>query len=214
MTFSSDPSKTSTLRLAVLILAAGEGSRLGGYPKALLKKESGSLLRRLIESSQDFAPIETLVVTGFYSDEIEGEIQSIQQNVLSPITWVRNANAAAGQSTSVRLGLESLKSDYDLVLIALSDQPNIGTSEIKSLLEQFSQHSSQYEIVLPVVNGQRGNPVLFSREVIQKILEIPGMACRPYMDQHPQLVKTYETDDDAYILDVDTHDDIQKLGLN
>jgi len=40
------------------------------------------------------------------------------------------------------------------------------------------------------------------------------MVCRTYMDQYPELVKTYATDHDAYILDVDTQDDIQKLGLN
>jgi len=34
------------------------------------------------------------------------------------------------------------------------------------------------------------------------------------MDQHSELVKSYATENDAYILDVDTQDDIQKLGLN
>ena len=44
------------LRLAVLILAAGEGSRLGGYPKALLQKEGNSLLSRLCKSLHAHSP--------------------------------------------------------------------------------------------------------------------------------------------------------------
>jgi molybdenum cofactor cytidylyltransferase/nicotine blue oxidoreductase len=99
-------------------------------------------------------------------------------------------------------------------LIALCDQPNIGEQEIELLLGQFKQRAANQEIILPLVNGQRGNPVLFSRGVIQKILEIPGMVCRAYMDDHSELVKGYVTENDAFILDVDTQDDIQKLGLN
>jgi molybdenum cofactor cytidylyltransferase/nicotine blue oxidoreductase len=214
MTLSSNPSKNPKLRLAIMILAAGEGSRLGGYPKALLKKDGSSLLKRFIQSAQDCNPIEILVVTGFYSDEIEAEIQSIQKGMQSSVAWIRNPNPRLGQSSSVRLGLESLQSDYDALLIALCDQPNVGTLEIESLIKQFNQRTAEQEIVLPIVNGQRGNPVVFSRGAIQSVLAVPGMVCRAYMDQHPELVKTMATDNLAYVLDADTQDDVQKLGLN
>ena len=114
----------------------------------------------------------------------------------------------------MRLGIESVKSQYDVLLIALCDQPNIGKQEIESLLEQFKQRFTEQEIILPMVNGQRGNPVLFSRAEIQKILAIPNMVCRPYMDNHPELVKIFLTDNQAYLQDVDTQVDIQKLGID
>ena len=214
MTLSGNPSNYPNLRLAILILAAGEGSRLGGYPKALLKKDGSTLLKRLIHSTQGFDLVETLVVTGFYSSEIEAEIQSIQKSVKNSITWIKNPSPEVGQSSSVRLGLESLQSDYDVLLIALCDQPNVGKQEIESLLEQFNQRAPNQEIVLPIVNRQRGNPVLFSKEVIQRVLAMPGMVCRPYMDKHPELVKAFDTNNYAYTLDADTQDDIQKLGLD
>jgi len=217
MTVLSETLQSPTLRLAILILAAGEGSRLGGYPKGLLKKDGNSLLKHFIHSVQSLSPVEMLAVTGFYSEEIEAEIQSIQKNIQnthSPITWVRNPNPEAGQSSSVRLGLESLQSDYDVLLIALCDQPNVGASEIEVLLNQFHQRTQHQEIIMPMVNGQRGNPVLFSKAVIQSVLAIPGMVCRPYMDQHPELVKTVASDNQAYLQDVDTQADIQNLGLD
>ena len=213
MSVSSESSQNTKVRLAFLILAAGEGSRLGGHPKALLKKGGSSLLERFIHSIQEFKAVETLVVTGFYSDEIEAEIHSIQKGVKNSITWIRNPNPDSGQSSSVRLGLESLQSDYDVLLIALCDQPKVGLQEIESLLEQFNQREPNQKIVLPMVNGQRGNPVLFSKEVIQRVLAIPGMVCRPYMDKHPELVKAFDTSNNAFILDADTLDDIQMLGL-
>ncbi len=214
MTISGESFKNPKLRLAVLLLAAGEGSRLGGFPKALLKKEGESLLSRLLQSIQKFNPVETLVVTGFYADAIEVEINSIRQKTHSSIAIVKNPNPEEGQSSSVRLGLESLKSDYDVLLVALCDQTNISVSEIEAMLAQFNQVGFNKEIVLPMVNGSRGNPVLFSKKVIEEILATPGMVCRPFMDKHPELVKLFETNNQAYLLDVDTQADIQKLGLD
>lgn len=214
MTISGESFKNPKLRLAILLLAAGEGSRLGGLPKALLKKEGKSLLSRFLQSIQKLNPVETLVVTGFYTEAIEVEINSIKQKTGNSIASIKNPNPELGQSSSVRLGLESLKSDYDVLLVALCDQPNIGVSEIEALLEQFNPAGFNKEIVLPMVNGSRGNPVLFSKRVIEKILATPGMVCRPFMDQHPELVKVFETNNQAYLLDVDTRADIQKLGLD
>lgn len=214
MTVSGESSKSPNLRLAILILAAGEGSRLGGYPKALLKKDGDSLLKYFVQSIQTLEPLETLIVTGFYSDQIEAEIKLIKQFVASPITWVKNLQPELGQASSVRLGLESLRSDYDVLTIALCDQPSIASTEIEALLGQFNQRAANQEIILPMVNGQRGNPVLFSRGVINQILSIPGMVCRPYMNEHPGLVKSFTTDNKAYLMDVDTQSDIQKLGLD
>ena len=214
MSISGESFKIPNLRLAILILAAGEGSRLGGYPKALLKKGGDSLLKRFIQSTQSFDPIETLVVTGFYSDQIEAEIKLLKQAVANPITWAKNLQPELGQASSVRLGLESLKSDYEVLLIALCDQPDIASTEIEALLWQCNQRGANQEVVLPMVDGRRGNPVLFSKPIIEKILAIPGMVCRPYMDLHPELVKTFVTDNQAFVMDVDTQSDIEKLGLD
>jgi len=212
MTLTGKSSQNSHLRLAILLLAAGEGIRLGGHPKALLKKDGKTLLRSFFACAQEVIPIEVVIVTGFYAQSIEAEIESCHALNL-PIHVVRNTNPQEGQASSVRLGLEALKSDYDVLLVCLSDQPHIGSSEIQMLLEQFDQRDADEEIVLPQVNGQRGNPVLFSKKAVQDILLIPGMVCRHYMDQHPAKVKIYETDRTAFILDVDTEVDIQKLGI-
>jgi molybdenum cofactor cytidylyltransferase/nicotine blue oxidoreductase len=214
MTISGESIKNPKLRLAILLLAAGEGSRLGGFPKALLKKDGESLLSRFIQSVQKLNPVETLVITGFYADAIEAEINIIKQGTNGSIAIVKNLNPEEGQSSSVRLGLESLKSDYDVLLIALCDQPNIGVSEIEALLEQFNQTGFNKEIVLPMVNGNRGNPVLFSKKVIEEILATPKMVCRSFMDKHPELVKVFEANNQAYLLDADTQADILKLGLD
>ena len=214
MIISSQPLKPPNLRLAILVLAAGEGSRLGGFPKALLEQGGVSLLERFCKVAQQFSPVEILVVTGFYSNQIQQEILSFKQDLQAPINWINNSHPELGQSSSVRLGLESLKNHYDALLIALCDQPNIDAPELSELLWQFGDRVAGQEIVVPIFDGQRGNPVVFSKMVIEKILAIPGMVCRPYMDQHPELVKQFTSNTQAYVLDVDIEEDIQKLGLD
>jgi molybdenum cofactor cytidylyltransferase/nicotine blue oxidoreductase len=213
MTSLGKQSGSANLRLAVLLLAAGEGSRLGLTPKALLQKDDQSLLSHFCQAISTFAPTEFIVVTGFYADAIESELLKLKKNLSLPINYVRNSHPELGQASSVRLGLEALKSDYDVLLLALCDQPLVGAIEIDALLRQFEQRSQQKEIILPMVGEQRGNPVVFSDKVIADILAIPNMVCRPFMDQHPELVQIFATDNSAYIADVDTEADLSEFNL-
>jgi CTP:molybdopterin cytidylyltransferase MocA len=208
MTKLSKSAKSAQLRLAVLFLAAGQGSRLGGFPKALLKKNGVTLLQSFCSSLETLSPIEI----GYHAQAIEDALASIDISQL-PLRMIRNPHPESGQASSIRLGLEALQSNYDVLLIALCDQPNVGANEITLLLEQFVSRETAHEIVLPMVNGQRGNPVVFSKKVIDQILKTPGMVCRPYMDQHPELVEIMNTEQQAFILDVDTEEGIQATGL-
>ncbi len=205
--------KPSDLRLAIVLLAAGEGSRMGSIPKALLKKDGISFLEKFCVSVKALHPVKFVAITGFHAQVIEQELTRLSKLLDQSITIVHNPNASAGQASSVRLALESLGGSYDVVAMCLSDQPNIGEAELMHLLAQFGECSSNQKIVMPMVGATRGNPVLFSRESVEEMLALPGMVCRAYMDQHPEKVKILNSDNEAYILDVDTDSDIQKLGI-
>lgn len=206
--------QTPTLRLAVLLLAAGEGSRLGGHPKALLRREGQTLLERFSKAIQGFNPVECIVVTGFYAQAIESELAKVSLSLTYPIMPIRNAAPEKGQPSSVRLGLESLQSAFDVLLVALSDQPQIGEQEIVELLEEFSQRNLGEEIVMPMVHGQRGNPILFSRAAVLNTLKEAELVCRTYMDANPEQVRIMETQNSAFVLDIDTPEDIHRHKLS
>jgi len=209
----SSTGKSSNLNLAIVLLAAGQGSRLGSIPKALLRKDGKTLLELFCHTVKPLKPLECMVVTGFHADAIEAELAKHAKALALPMTVVRNHHPEQGQRSSVRLALESLHSQFDVLAVCLSDQPNISNQDLTLLLEQFAAREPGKEILLPQVNGQRGNPVLFSRKAVESILTIPKMVCRLYMDQNPNLVKIFETDQLAFIQDVDTDTDIQKLGI-
>ena len=206
-------SESPNLRLAILMLAAGQGSRMGSFPKALLKKSDQSLLKRFCMAAQELNPVELVLVTGFHAPVIEEHLQSFNGELDFSLKVIRNSQPEKGQASSVRLGLEAITKNYDVLLVALSDQPDIGGAEIIALLDEYQNKSADQEIILPIVDGQRGNPVLFSKKAIEAILEIPGMVCRPYMDSHSQQVRRLVTNNKAYLVDVDTEDDIQRQDL-
>jgi molybdenum cofactor cytidylyltransferase len=209
-----DSTPSDPLRLAVLLLAAGQGSRLGSHPKALLKRGGVTLLKRLLDAVQPINPVEFITVTGFHGDAIEEALAQMHSPFSQSIRLLRNPNPEVGQASSVRLGIEALQSNFDVLLIALSDQPAITTVELSQLLSAFSQRNAGTEILLPMVGGQRGNPVLFSKQALHNTLVIPDLSCRAYMDAHPEKVQVWHTDNDAFVCDVDTPQDMKMYLLD
>lgn len=214
MTSSNPSTQASHLRLAVLLLAAGEGSRLGAHPKALLLKDGQTLLQRFSSAIQEFAPAEYIVATGFHAKAIESDIKKWNASLAHPIKTIQNGAPERGQASSVRLGLESIQGEFDVLLVALSDQPEIGAREVQELLDAFLNRDIGEEIILPMVEGKRGNPVLFSQRAVSEVLAIPGMVCREYMDAHPDKVRVMLTSNLAFVMDVDTPEDIQRHKLS
>lgn len=214
MTSSSPSPQSSRLRFAVLLLAAGEGSRLGVHPKALLYRDGQTLLQRFSISIQSFTPVESIAVTGFHAQAIESEIEKMNPSFSYPMKVVQNPIPEKGQPSSVRLGLESFQEEFDVLLVALSDQPQVGAKEIQELLDEYVKRKSGEEIILPMVGGKRGNPILFSRKAVLDVLASPDMVCRGYMDAHPNKVRAMHTGNQAFVLDVDTPEDIQKHKLS
>jgi CTP:molybdopterin cytidylyltransferase MocA len=210
----ADSNPSDPLRLAVLLLAAGQGRRLGSHPKALLKQDGVTLLKRLLDAIQPFNPVEFIAVTGFHGDVIEQALVQMDSPFSRSIRLLRNPTPEEGQATSVRLGIEALQSNFDVLLIALSDQPAITTAEVTQLLSAFLQRRVGTEMLLPMVYGQRGNPVLFSKKAFQNALAIPDLSCRAYMDAHPEQVHVWHTDNEAFICDVDTPQDMKRHQLD
>ena len=198
--------KVNPLRLAILLLAAGQGSRLGNIPKALLKKEGIPLIQRFWQEVSPLNAIESISVLGFYADQIKPLAEQYSQVVI-------NQQANQGHGSSVRLGLESLHTPFDLLVIALIDQPRITQTSLELLINGLEGQGNEIDALVPLCQGQRGNPIVMRRRAVLEILNIPAHTPRQWLDQHPKRVCFYETRKDAFIADVDTLDDIKREGL-
>ena len=198
--------KVNPSRLAILLLAAGQGSRLGNIPKALFKKEGIPLIQRFWQEASPLNAIESISVLGFYADQIKPLAEQYSQVVI-------NQQANQGHGSSVRLGLESLHTPFDLLVIALIDQPRITQTSLELLINGLEGQGNEIDALVPLCQGQRGNPIVMRRRAVLEILNIPAHTPRQWLDQHPKRVCFYETRKDAFIADVDTLDDIKREGL-
>lgn len=212
MKFDADSKPRS--KVGAIVLAAGEGSRMGGIPKALIELQGTRLIERQLIALRDAGVDAVIVVTGFYHSAIEPAIQSAAQPAVASfsVRIIRNLHPEEGQTSSVRLGLEALgalSAEFAAVIMVLCDQPLINTSDIQELLTAFNKRQTG-DILLPMVGEQRGNPIVISGHAMQAILGAgKEMVCRNYMDLHPESVTVFETNNLHFIMDVDSLVDIK-----
>jgi len=98
------------------------------------------------------------------------------------------------------------------VIVALADQPLLNAQDITDLISAFKKRPEGSQVVFPRVNGDRGNPVIFTQEVREQILHSGlQVGCRQWQSTHPELVTPFETDNRRYQVDLDTEDDIVRF---
>lgn len=191
------------MRIGAVLLAAGQGSRLGNQPKALLRLQDVPLINRHLIALSGAGVDEVVVVTGFYHEQVEPLVEQF------PVQIVRNLDPGAGQPSSVRLGIQTLGDKFDAVIMMLCDQPLVSASDIATLIAAFKKRLYG-EIVIPQVNGARGNPIVLSGTAIAQILaDSQNMYCRKFIDEHPEQVSHFESDNKHYVIDIDSQADIE-----
>jgi len=192
-----------TLKIGVVLLAAGEGSRLGCIPKSLIQLQGQSLIHRHLQTLHAVGIDDIVVVTGYYFEAIEAAL------VGQTVKIVRNPTPQEGQQLSVRLGLTALSKDCDLILVMLADQPLLNRDDVLELISAYKHRPTNKLVVLPEVHGQRGNPVCFSAELIYSMLASPEkISFRNYIDQNPNSVHKHLTTNDHFVIDLDTNEDV------
>ncbi len=194
------------LHIGAVLLAAGEGRRMGGVAKPLIRLQGVPLISRKLVGLSGAGVDEVVVVTGYASGEVEQQVRSF------PVTVVHNPSHADGQEGSVRLGLAALSGEFDAVFVMPSDQPLIESDDLIELIGAFKKRAAGH-VVIPFVNGKRGNPILLDEEAVAEILTSDtNLACRHLTDKHPELVHDYETENTHYTIDLDTPSDLQVLA--
>jgi CTP:molybdopterin cytidylyltransferase MocA len=194
------------LRIGALLLAAGEGRRMGGVAKPLIRLQGVPLISRQLVALSGAGVDEVVVVTGYARHAVEDQVRSFI------VTLVHNAAHADGQQGSVRLGLGALSGPFDAVIVMPVDLPLIGAGDLTELIGAFKKRSSGH-VLVPVVNGQRGNPIILGAEALARILASDtNLGCRYLIERQPELVHGYETANVRFVTDLDTVDDVQQLA--
>jgi len=193
--------KTKSL-IAVIILAAGESSRLG-TPKQLVKFEGKTLLQRVIDEVDKLSVAQRFVVLGSGAAAIMKQVHSSVSKTVLADDW------KSGMSASLKAGLQSIdEPNIDAVLIVLADQPFVTAELLSRLIEDFEK--SGKGIVASEYDQVKGVPVIFAKKYFKDLLSLSG-------DHGAQsLIKKYSEDCASLSfakgsIDIDTEDDLKRL---
>ncbi len=145
-----------------ILLAAGKSTRMGSL-KGLLPWGGKTLFEHQLMSLEKSLIDEIIVVVGYQAEHF---MKITKEHA---IKTVYNQHFQSGKCSSLLTGLRTLESGSDSILVVAVDQPT-SFEVINRMLESLSK--SEDKIAVPLFNGKRGHPVLFSGSILEDLLSI------------------------------------------
>ncbi len=188
-------------RIAALILAAGRSTRMGDANKLTQEVGLKPMISHVTDATLSAHVDEIILITGHQQDQIIHALGG------RPLTHVHNPDYADGLSTSIQTGIREALActpPVDAALILLGDMPFITADMINRLVDAYSPTDDRM-IVVPKVNGKRGNPVLWDASFFSELQALTGdVGAKHLIVEHENLVAEVEFDNDAPLTDIDT----------
>jgi molybdenum cofactor cytidylyltransferase len=189
--------------LAAVILSGGASSRMGS-PKALLPYQGRPFLEHLLDVTHHPKIGVRRVVLGAHAEPIARAVD------LSADEIVINQDWEAGQLSSIRVALRSLPENTEGMLLCLIDHPLVSAALVHDLIERFC--ATGKAVVLPVFEGRRGHPVIFSAALYGELLTAPmETGARAVVWAHAADVEEVRTNEEGCILNLNDPDAFERL---
>ncbi len=201
-----------THRVTAIVLAAGQSRRMGNANKLLMKFNDRPMIEHVVKTLNESCLDKIIVVTGFEAEQIKNALNGYDSS------FVDNPDYEQGLSTSLIAGLRSVDEMTDAVIICLADMPMVTSEGIKQLIKEFDPDASK-EICVPIYQGKRGNPILWSRRFIKEMMQLEGdVGAKHLLFKYDDTVHEVPMQDSGVLLDFDTRQAINdfqgKTGQN
>ncbi|PEZ80594.1 nucleotidyltransferase family protein [Bacillus sp. AFS017274] len=197
-------------KVGAIILAAGMSIRMG-EPKLLLPLRGQPLFLHAIDSILGSRMQPIYLVAGKYIEEIRQDSEDYPE-----LKIIHNPNYADGMSTSLKLGVQSIKEHVDAVMIFLADQPLISRNIIQSLIDKYIECKDEgVRIVRPKYKGEAGHPILVDAVLLNEFHSINGdQGGKSIIKKYDAVTETVSFDNSMWGFDIDTPEDFQKVKLH
>lgn len=164
-----------------IVLAAGSARRFGST-KQLVAFRGRPLAQHAVDALASAGIDEIVVVTGHDAERVEEVLALPPQG-----RFVRNADHATGQSSSLAAGLHDLAADSEGAVVLLADQPGVTDAEVRALVDAFERSRAR---IVRIAYADGPGPAMLSREVYAEAGHLHGdIGARAVMASHPDWVE-------------------------
>ena len=192
--------------IAVLIMAAGQSSRMKGI-KQLLPWNGTTLLQHTLNTILDIKKNKVFMVLGANSDLIEAELKLVKQ----PVALIKNEKWQKGLGSSIACGIDFIleqEHTIDGILICLADQPLLTDVYYKKLLQIF--RTNEVAIVATKYPNKSGVPAVFSTKIAQELIHLnEDYGARRIMSKYKDNMIVLDAGEQ--IIDIDTPETYEHL---
>jgi molybdenum cofactor cytidylyltransferase len=193
-----EPVAASGRCIAAVVLGAGRSTRMGGPNKLLAEIAGKPLVRIAVEQALSSRARPVIVVTGHQRERVEAALANL------PVRFVQNPNYAQGLGSSLRAGIETVPVEADGAIICLGDMPQVDAGLIDRLMDAFDPEKGAL-VVVPTIDGMRGNPVLWSRRFFPDLMAIEGdVGARHLIGRYGEAVVEVPVSGKGALVDIDT----------
>ena len=120
------------------------------------------------------------------------------------VKLVHNPDFASGLGGSLKAGIAAVPAEADGAVVCLGDMPQVDAALIDQLIAAFDPEKGALAVV-PVFDGKRGNPVLWSRRFFPDLTAIEGdVGARHLIGRYSEAVVEVPVAGKAALVDVDT----------
>jgi probable selenium-dependent hydroxylase accessory protein YqeC len=209
-------------KICVALCASGFSKRFGDENKLLARisvgKSSGlKLYQVMINKVLDTKKI---VVEKFDNDlsindlQIDVAVVSQYDEIINDpdyqkeVTFIKNENASAGLSSSIKLAVEKYK-NYDAIVFLNSDMPNLSVDEFSRFIFNSILNNNK---MAAMFTDMPKNPAYFEKEYFDEILKIDGdKGPRELLDNNIKDLYRYYIDPNQ-LFEIDTKEDLEKFN--
>ena len=191
------------INIAILVLAAGESSRMK-TPKQLVKIGINFLLEIVLSKAKAININHVYCVLGANDVLIRKEISSANTH------FIHNTNFKKGLSSSIAYGISHLKTttnSYDAVLVLLGDQPAIEKTYLNEMIALFNEDQSK--IIASNYGKKLGVPAIFPRSYFSKLQKMSGdFGAKDILNNNSNVVYINKQ---TNFIDIDIEEDLQNF---
>lgn len=151
----SPPTRPDSPPVSGIILAAGTSARLG-RPKQTLELWGKPVLQHVIDAAAGARLSEVIVVLGHRAAAIAGVLELPPGGRV-----VENPDFSAGQSASLRAGLDACDQACNAAAVLVGDQPGLTSRMITKVIAAYLRGDAQ--VARAIFEGAPGHPVIVDR---------------------------------------------------